>query len=62
MKAVYFVKTRWCSIPWFDGAIHSLEWKEALWDRYVLAARRPHTPSEQQYSDPLAGSRLQSKR
>ncbi|WP_207209918.1 hypothetical protein, partial [Tropicimonas sp. IMCC6043] len=39
-----------CLIPRFDGAIHSLEWKEALWDRYVTAAPRPRTPSEQQYS------------
>lgn len=23
-------------IPRFDGAILSLEWKEALWDRYVI--------------------------
>ncbi len=40
-----------CLIPWFDGAIHSVEWKDALWDRYVMAAPRPRTPSEQQYSD-----------
>ncbi|WP_300075050.1 hypothetical protein, partial [uncultured Ruegeria sp.] len=24
-----------CLIPRFDGAIHSLEWKEALWDKFV---------------------------
>jgi hypothetical protein len=24
----------WCLIPGFDGAICSLEWKKALWDRY----------------------------
>ena len=23
-----------CLIPDFDGAIFSLEWKEALWDRF----------------------------
>ncbi|WP_207210026.1 hypothetical protein, partial [Tropicimonas sp. IMCC6043] len=45
---LFFVR---CLIPRFDGAIHSLEWKEALWDRYVTAAPRPRTPSEQQYSD-----------
>jgi hypothetical protein len=38
-------------IPRFDGAICSLEWKEALWDKYVTAAPRPRTQSEQQYSD-----------
>jgi hypothetical protein len=27
-----------CLIPQFDGAICSLEWKEALWDKYVTAA------------------------
>ena len=27
-----------CLIPWFVGAICSLEWKEALWDKYVTAA------------------------
>lgn len=39
-----------CLIPRFDGAILSLEWKEAVWDRYVMGAPRPRTPSEQQYS------------
>ena len=34
-------------IPWFDGVIFSLEWKEALWDKFVIAAPRPCTPSEQ---------------
>ena len=29
-----------CLIPRFDGAICSLEWKEALWDKYVTAAPR----------------------
>ena len=43
--------TDWCLIPRFDGAIFSLEWKEALWDKYFTAAPRPRTPSEQQYSD-----------
>ena len=40
-----------CLIPWFDGAIYSLEWKEALWDKFVMGAPRLRTPSEQQYSD-----------
>src|SRR6056297_1260729 len=40
-----------CLIPGFDGVIHSMEWKEALWDKFVTAAPRPRTPSEQQYSD-----------
>lgn len=25
-------------IPWFDGEIYSLEWKEALLDKYVIRA------------------------
>src|SRR5690606_19213199 len=29
-----------CLIPRFDGAILSLEWKEAIWDRFVTAAPR----------------------
>jgi len=29
-----------CLIPRFDGAIRSLEWKEAIWDRYVMGAPR----------------------
>jgi hypothetical protein len=37
-----------CLIPRFDGAILSLEWKEAVCDRYVTGAPRPRTPSEQQ--------------
>jgi len=40
-----------CLIPGFDGVICSLEWKEALWDKFVTAAPRPRTPSERQYSD-----------
>ncbi|MDO5643382.1 MAG: hypothetical protein Q4G26_13485, partial [Paracoccus sp. (in: a-proteobacteria)] len=32
-----------CLIPRFDGAILSLEWKEALWDKFVPAAPRPRT-------------------
>ncbi len=39
-----------CLIPRFDGAILSFEWKDAVWDRYVMGAPRPRTPSEQQYS------------
>ncbi|MFV0409164.1 MAG: hypothetical protein ACK5LJ_05545, partial [Paracoccus sp. (in: a-proteobacteria)] len=38
-----------CLIPRFDGAILSLEWKDALWDKFVTAAPRPRTLSEQQY-------------
>ncbi|USU07926.1 DDE-type integrase/transposase/recombinase [Sphingomonadaceae bacterium OTU29MARTA1] len=53
----YITRTR-CLIPRFDGAILSLEWKEAVWDRYVMGAPRPRTPSEQQYSD----RRLRSRR
>lgn len=37
-----------CLILRFDGVILSLEWKEALWDKFVTAAPRPRTPSEQQ--------------
>ncbi len=46
-----------CLIPRFDGAILSLEWKEAIWDRYVTGAPRPRPPSEQQYSDRKLRSR-----
>jgi hypothetical protein len=46
-----------CLIPQFDGAILSQEWKEALWDKFVMAAPRPRTPSEQQYSDRKLRSR-----
>jgi hypothetical protein len=28
-----------CLIPGFDGVIHSLEWKEAIWDRFVTSDR-----------------------
>jgi hypothetical protein len=46
-----------CLIPRFNGAILSLEWKDALWDKFVMAAPRPRTPSEQQYSDRKLRSR-----
>jgi hypothetical protein len=45
------VKHPRCLIPWFDGAILSQEWKEALWARFVTGAPRPRTPSELQYND-----------
>ena len=35
-----------CLVPGFDGVIFSREWKEALWDRYVMGAPRPRTPCE----------------
>ena len=38
-------------IPQSDGATHSLEWKEAAWDKIVTGAPRPRTPSEQQYRE-----------
>jgi hypothetical protein len=38
-------------IPRFDGVILSLEWTKALWDKFVAAAQRPLTPSEQKYND-----------
>jgi hypothetical protein len=44
-------ETSRCLIRGFDGAIHSLEWKDALLDRYAAAALRLRTQSEQQYSD-----------
>ena len=47
-----------CLIPWFDGAILSQEWKDALWDKFVTEAPRPRTLSEQQYND----RRLRSRR
>ena len=37
-------------IPRFDGVILSLEWKEVLWDKFVIGAPRPRTSSELQYS------------
>jgi len=44
----------------FDGAIFSLEWKEALWDKYFTAAPRLSKLSEQKYSDPLADRVMRS--
>nr|WP_152988346.1 hypothetical protein [Paracoccus sp. MKU1] len=46
-----------CLIPRFDGAILYLEWKDALWDKFAMAAPRPRTLSEQQYSDRKLRSR-----
>ena len=46
-----------CLIPRFDGAILSLEWKEAVWGKFVIGAPRPRTPSKQQYSDRKLRSR-----
>lgn len=46
-----------CLIPRFDGEILSMEWKDAIWDKFVTEAPRPGTPSEQQYSDRKLRSR-----
>ena len=46
-----------CLIPRFDGAILSQEWKEALWDKFVMGAPRPRTLSELQYNDRKLRSR-----
>ena len=35
-------------IPWFDGAIFSRGWKEALWDKFGMGAPRPRSQSELQ--------------
>ncbi len=51
------VSPRLSSIPWFDGAVLSLEWSAALWDRHVTGASRPRTPPEQQASDRQLRSR-----
>ena len=32
-----------CLIRWFDGVILSQEWKEALWDKFVMGAPRPRS-------------------
>ena len=37
-----------CLIPGFDGVILSSEWKDALWDKFVMEALRPRTLSELQ--------------
>ena len=48
-----------CLIPWFDGAILSREWKEALWDKFVMAAPRSSQRGATG-SSPLARARRQS--
>ncbi|MFT7106905.1 MAG: hypothetical protein ACJAVT_001427 [Yoonia sp.] len=40
-------------IPWFDGAIVSQEWKEALWDKFVTAA--PRTADRQWFAQQTLG-------
>lgn len=46
-----------CLIPRFDGVILSREWKDAVWDKFVMEAPRLRTLSEQQYSDRKLRSR-----
>ncbi len=38
-----------CLIPGFDGALFSLEWRDALWDRFYMAAPRRQRQSVEQY-------------
>jgi hypothetical protein len=44
-------------MPGFAGAILSLEWKGALWDKFVTEASRLRTLSEQQNTDRKLRSR-----
>jgi hypothetical protein len=39
-----------CLIPGFDGAIHSVEWKEALWDNFFSAAPERQKQSVEQHN------------
>lgn len=38
-----------CLIPGFDGAIFSLEWKEALWARFCTGTPQRQRQSVEQY-------------
>jgi hypothetical protein len=38
-----------CLIPAFDGALFSIEWKEALWARFFTAAPQRQRRSVEQY-------------
>lgn len=38
-----------CLVPAFDGALFSLEWKEALWDKFCMAAPQRQRQSVEQY-------------
>ncbi|PMR89094.1 hypothetical protein C1H21_08545 [Xanthomonas arboricola pv. juglandis] len=39
-----------CLIPGFDGALFSLEWKEALWARFCMGAPPRQRRSVERYS------------
>src|SRR3546814_9424091 len=39
-----------CLIPSFDGALFSIEWRDALWDRFYTAAPRRQRQSVERYS------------
>jgi hypothetical protein len=39
-----------CLIPGFDGAMFSIEWKEALWARFFMEAPRRQRRSVERYS------------
>ena len=49
VKVIALFKRARCLIPDFDGAIFSLEWKEALWDRFYTAAPPRQRQSVEQY-------------
>ncbi len=40
---------RQCLVPAFDGALFSLEWRDALWDRFYTAAPKRQRQSVEQY-------------
>jgi hypothetical protein len=39
-----------CLIPDFDGAVLSLSWREALWDRFFTGAPQRQRQSVERYS------------
>lgn len=44
MHEVPSIRKARCLIPWFDGALFSSAWKDALWDRVSTAAPRNCCP------------------
>src|SRR3954462_10901867 len=43
-------KAATCLIPWFDGAVLSHEWKDALWARFCTGAPKRRRRSVERYS------------
>ena len=50
MAILFVTNDLGCLVPAFDGVMFSLQWKDALWDRFCTGAPARQRQSVEQYS------------